>query len=135
MKVQHYTEVTPINVEEIEEATHGMTIRRVISTVDGATDFVMDVFEIEPGGHSALHTHPWEHQAFVISGTGVLVGDDGEAPFNVGDVIFIPSGEIHQFRNTGSVPVEFICLIPKAALTAYYLERTDTATENQNEAP
>ncbi len=130
MKVQHYAAVAPIPVEDIEQAAQGLTIRRVISAVDGATDFTMDVFEIRPGGYSALHAHPWEHQVFVIRGTGVLVGAEGETPFGAGDVIFVAPGEPHQFRNAGSDTIEFVCLIPKAALTAYHLERTQaTATE------
>jgi quercetin dioxygenase-like cupin family protein len=122
MKVQHYSDVSPIPVEEIEEATQGLTIRRVISAVDGATDFTMDIFEIRPDGHSAFHVHPWEHQVFVIHGEGVLVGAEDETPFGTGDVIFIAPNEPHQFRNTGNDTIEFVCLVPQAALTAYYLD-------------
>lgn len=131
MKVQHYTAVAPIPVEEIEQATQGLTIRRVISAVDGATDFTMDIFEIRPGGHSAFHAHPWEHEVFVICGDGVLVGAGDETPFGAGDVIFIPSNEPHQFRNAGDDPIEFVCLIPQAALTAYYLDRTKASANDQ----
>ncbi|MGH3111082.1 MAG: cupin domain-containing protein [Gaiellaceae bacterium] len=123
MKVEHYREVEPLPVEGIEEATAGLTIRRLISEVDGATEFTMDVFEIEPDGHSAFHDHPWEHQIFVLSGEGTLVGSEGPIPFKQGDVIFIAPDEPHQFVNDGEVLVEFVCLIPKAALTAYYIGR------------
>jgi quercetin dioxygenase-like cupin family protein len=123
MKVQHYREVDPLSVEGIEEATQGLTIRRVISDVDGATEFTMDVFEIEPGGHSAFHVHDWEHQIFVLGGQGTLVGSDASVPFAPGDVIYIAPGEPHQIVNDGDTLVEFVCLIPKAALTAYYLAR------------
>jgi quercetin dioxygenase-like cupin family protein len=122
MKVQHYRAARPIRVEEIERTSGGVVYRRVISEVDGAANFTMDIFEIAPGGHSGFHVHPWEHEVFVIRGRGVVVGPDGEAPFGEGDVIFIPPDEPHQFRNAGDIPVEFICLIPQAALTAYYLE-------------
>lgn len=124
MKVQHYSAVAPIPVEEIEEATQGLTIRRVISAVDGATDFTMEIFEIGPGGYSAHHAHPWEHQVFVIKGNGVVAGRQDETPFDAGDVIFIPPNEPHQFRNTGDETVEFVCLVPQAALTAYYMDST-----------
>lgn len=123
MKVQHYQAVAPIRVEDIERAAQGVTIRRVISEVDGATNFTMDVFEIQSGGHSSFHTHPWEHEVFVIGGQGTVVGPQGETPFREGDVIFIAPEEPHQFANPGSAPVEFVCLIPRAALTAYYMER------------
>lgn len=123
MKVQHYKMVTPISVEAIERAAEGVTMRRVISEVDGATNFTMDIFEIQTGGHSGFHTHPWEHEVFVIRGQGVVAGAEGETPFKEGNVIFVAPEEPHQFRNSGSSPVEFVCLIPRAALTAYYLER------------
>jgi quercetin dioxygenase-like cupin family protein len=123
MKVEHYRDIEPLPVEGIEEATEGLTIRRVISEVDGATEFTMDVFEIEPGGHSAVHEHDWEHQIFVLSGEGTLVGVDGPVPFKQGDVIYIAPGEPHQIVNDGDALVEFVCLIPKAALTAYYIGR------------
>lgn len=128
MKVQHYTAVTPIRVEEIERASEGVTMRRVISAVDGAAEFTMDVFEIQPAGHSACHAHPWEHQVFVIRGRGALAGAEGETPFREGDVVFVPPEEPHQFRNTGDAAVEFICLVPKAALTAYYIEHIRPCT-------
>lgn len=123
MKVEHYRNVEPLSVEGIEEATDGLTIRRVISEVDGATEFTMDVFEIEPGGHSAFHEHDWEHQIFVLSGEGTLIGSEGPLAFKPGDVIFIAPGEPHQIVNDGDALVEFVCLIPKAALTALYMSR------------
>jgi quercetin dioxygenase-like cupin family protein len=95
----------------------------VISDVDGATEFTMDVFEIDQGGHSAFHEHDWEHQIFVLNGQGTLVGSDRPVPFKQGDVIFIAPGEPHQIVNEGEALVEFVCLNPKAALTAYYIGR------------
>lgn len=126
MKVRHYREIQPIDVEKIERTAEGLTMRRVLSEIEGAVNFVMDVFEIKLGGHSSYHSHPWEHEVFVIRGAGTLVGAEEDLPFKEGDVIFIPPDEPHQFKNTGAEPVEFVCLIPKAALTSYYLERIST---------
>ncbi|MGH8916376.1 MAG: cupin domain-containing protein [Acidimicrobiia bacterium] len=126
MKVHHYREVAPLSVSRIEETTQGMTIRRVISEVDGATDFVMDVFEFEPGGRSELHSHPWEHQIFVVSGTGEIRGGGEVVRFGPGEVIFIGPDDEHQFLITGTDPVVFVCAVPKGALTAYYLDRGES---------
>jgi quercetin dioxygenase-like cupin family protein len=125
MKVHHYLDVTPLPVAGIEETTQGLTIRRVISEVDGAGDFMMDVFEIEPGGHSELHVHPWEHQIFVVAGKGEVLGGNQSFAFGPGDVIFTAPDDEHQFRSSGADPVVFVCAVPKAALTAYYLEQAD----------
>ncbi len=131
MKVQHYSQVAPIPVEEIEQATQGLTIRRVISAVDGATNFTMDIFEIGPGCHSEFHVHPWEHEVFVIRGEGVLGGEGSETPFGPGDVIFISPNEPHQFRNMGNNTIEFVCLVPQAALTAYYMDSPKASDDEQ----
>jgi quercetin dioxygenase-like cupin family protein len=121
MKIQHYTAFEPIDASEIEKAFEGVTMRRVISEVDGAENFTMDVFEIAPGGHTAYHSHPWEHENFVISGHGVCRDAEGDRPFREGDVLYIAPNEFHQVRNTGATPLLMVCVIPKAALTAYYL--------------
>lgn len=126
MKVQNYRDIIPLSVFGIEETTQGLTIRRLIGEIDGAGDFMLDVFEIEPGGYSELHRHPWDHQVFVVSGSGELRGGGESTRFGEGDVVFVPPDEEHQFLNPGAEPVLFVCSIPKAAMTAYYLDQSDS---------
>lgn len=110
MKVAHYREIAPDPVGE--EGASGITVRRVISEKDGAHNFSMRVFEVEPGGYSPYHDHPWEHEVFILEGSGSLVQGREEVPFSKGDVIFIPPGEAHQMKNSSEETLEFICLIP-----------------------
>ena len=42
---------------------------------------------IEPGKTSSHHIHPWEHEVYILEGSGVLVCDGKEYP-----VIFRPAG-------------------------------------------
>jgi len=110
MKITHYREIPPDPVGE--EGAAGLTVRWVISNKDGAPNFSMRVFEVEPGGHSPHHKHPWEHEVFILEGSGSLVQGEKEFPFSKGDVIFIPPGEEHQLKNPSRETLEFICLIP-----------------------
>jgi len=110
MKVVHYREISPDPVGE--EGASGITVRWAISEKDGAKNFSMRVFEVEPGGYSPYHNHPWEHEVFVLEGRGCLVQGGKEIPFSKGDVIFIPPGQGHQMKNSFKERVEFICLIP-----------------------
>jgi quercetin dioxygenase-like cupin family protein len=110
MKVRNYREIAPDPVGE--EGASGITVRWVITERDGASNFSMRVFEVEPGGYSPYHEHPWEHEVFILEGQGNLVQGNNEFPFSKGDVIFIPPDEEHQLRNTSKEPLEFICLIP-----------------------
>ena len=89
----------------------GLTIRWVINASQGATNFAMRVFELEPGKESPFHKHENEHEAFVLEGDGELETSDGKAELKTGSVIFIQAQESHRFRNTGKDVMRFIDVI------------------------
>ena len=90
-------------------------IRWLISRQDGAENFSMRIFEIEPGGHTPLHTHPHEHEIFVVEGRGTFVFEGTENEFEKDYVIFVPGGKEHRFKNTGDSLLRLLCLIPASA--------------------
>jgi quercetin dioxygenase-like cupin family protein len=108
MKVANYRQV---EAEEAAEAV-GVTVRVVIGEEDGAPNFVMRVFDVEPGAATPLHTHYWEHEVFVLGGRGRVHGGGEEGPLGEGDIVFIPPMEEHRFVNEGDEPLRFICVIP-----------------------
>lgn len=110
MFVKSFREVPAQAVEE--EGACGAQVRWVIGENVGAPNFHMRVFTLAPGGSTPLHEHPWEHEAFILKGQGVVVGSVEEKPFGPEDVIYVERGERHQFRNTGPEDVELICVIP-----------------------
>jgi quercetin dioxygenase-like cupin family protein len=101
-------EARPVTMEGSKDCM----VRWLIGKEDGAENFAMRQFVVEPGGYTPRHSHPYEHEIFVLEGTGVAVEGDRAHAVKAGDVIFVPSEEIHQFRNTGSAPLKFLCLIP-----------------------
>jgi quercetin dioxygenase-like cupin family protein len=94
------------------EGAAGAKMRMLVGPLDGALNFHMRHFEVEPGGHTPHHKHDYEHEIVVLRGSGVALSEQGERPCRTGDVIFVPANEMHQFRNTSDAPLEFICLIP-----------------------
>ena len=86
--------------------------RLLISPADGETAFAMRRFTIGPGGHTPYHAHPWEHQVFVLAGTGEVRSPDGATSVEAGDYAFVPAMDEHQFANTGRGTFEFICVVP-----------------------
>lgn len=110
MIIQHYKTVEGIIPPE--QGVKGVKMRKVIAEKEGAKNFVMRVFEVAPGGNTPLHKHVWEHEVFILSGSGIVVGSSGQHEVKSGDVVFVPGGEEHQFKNTGDKNWEFICLIP-----------------------
>jgi quercetin dioxygenase-like cupin family protein len=87
-------------------------MRMLVGPADGAKNFHMRQFEVEPGGFTPHHQHDYEHEIVILSGQGVAKSEDGERAFKAGDVIWVPPNEMHQFRNTGAEALKFICLIP-----------------------
>ncbi|RKY94098.1 MAG: cupin [Candidatus Hydrothermota bacterium] len=87
-------------------------IRWLISKKEGAPNFAMRLFEVEPGGYTPFHEHPWEHEVFVLEGKGKLVLEKEEIPFEKEYFIFVPPDEKHQFKNTGDSILRFLCIIP-----------------------
>jgi quercetin dioxygenase-like cupin family protein len=111
MKVSNYRDTQLQKVEE--EGAQGVAVRWVISKDDGAQNFFMRVFDVQPGGHTPYHRHPWEHEVFILDGRAEVVAENGRHAARAGDVVFILPEEYHQFRNETDEPLRFICLIPK----------------------
>jgi quercetin dioxygenase-like cupin family protein len=111
MKVCSFTSVAANDVEM--EGAHRVRMRLLIGECDGAPNFVMRQFEVAPGGYTPKHEHNYEHQVFVLDGTGVVLDGEKERPLKAGDCVFVAANELHQFRNTGYQPLRFLCLIPR----------------------
>jgi quercetin dioxygenase-like cupin family protein len=105
----------PLSSSQAKEAEGGASktrVRWLITEEIGAYNFAMRLFEMAPDGSSPLHTHPWEHEVFILNGEGNLFDDKKALPFKAGDVVFVLPDERHQFKNTGKKPLKFLCLIP-----------------------
>jgi quercetin dioxygenase-like cupin family protein len=87
--------------------------RVVIGEEDGAPNYIMRVFDLEPGGSTAFHTHESEHEIYVLSGKGVAVRENGETPIAKDSVVFVPPSEKHCFKNNSNELLRVICVIPK----------------------
>ncbi len=97
------------------EGSLGCRVRWLIGEGEKAPNFAMREFEVDPGGHTPRHVHDYEHEVFVLAGQGVVVDGEKERPLAAGDVVFVAPNDVHQFRNTGSQPLRFLCLIPNSA--------------------
>ena len=85
-----------------------------ISKENGAPTFSFRVFTIEPGGHTPFHTHPFEHENYIIEGQGAILIGDREHQIKKGDFVLVLPGEKHPYRNTSaSQAMVMICAVPK----------------------
>jgi len=109
MKVSSYLDIEP------SQELPGVAKRDVIAASDGAPNFCMRVFEVEPGSSTPAHSHDWEHEVFVLSGRGIVKGEQGDTPIARDSVIFVPPDEHHCFTNNGNEILRFICVVPLAS--------------------
>jgi quercetin dioxygenase-like cupin family protein len=114
MKIEKTANISESPVET--DGAKDVTIRWLISKEDGAKNFAMRMFEVQPGGCTPLHRHPHEHEVFVVDGQAAVVCEGREYALEREHVVFVPPNEQHQFRNTGSTMVRFLCLIPMDAV-------------------
>ncbi|MCD6142666.1 cupin domain-containing protein [Candidatus Acetothermia bacterium] len=87
--------------------------RVLIGPAQGARNYVMRLFTLGKGGMTPYHTHPWEHEVFIVQGKCLIKSGMEEIPVAAGDFAFVPPNEAHQFVNAGDEPLEFICVVPK----------------------
>jgi quercetin dioxygenase-like cupin family protein len=109
-KAIHYTDV-PAQV--FGDEAPGVTIRWVIDEKsDGAPNYALRMIEVQAGGHTPKHTHPYEHENFVVEGQGRVLLEDQWHAVGPGSVVFVPAGALHCYENMGEAPFRFLCGIP-----------------------
>jgi quercetin dioxygenase-like cupin family protein len=109
MKIFNYATV---EAKKAECCPSNVKVRWLITKEMGAENFAMRLFELGPCANTPLHSHPWEHEVFILEGEGVVFDGEKATPFKADDAVFVPPDERHQFRNTGEKSLRFLCLIP-----------------------
>jgi quercetin dioxygenase-like cupin family protein len=112
MIVKKYHEVE--KVEVTEDDAQSVSIRWLIGKDSPAPNFYLRHFEIEPGGHTPYHTHPWEHEVYVLEGNAQINTKNESISLEAGSFALVMPGEEHQFENTGNTTFKFLCAIPAA---------------------
>ncbi len=110
MLIRHSDAVEP-RAMEIDGAK-GVSLRVLVGSADGAPTFAMRHFTVASGGHTPRHSHNYEHEVFILQGSGRLEQDGKGQALKSGDALFVPPNATHQFINTGAVPLKFLCLVP-----------------------
>ncbi len=111
MKIARAEEVPAVDVEL--DGAQSVKMRMLVGPDDQAPNFYMRQFTVEPGGHTPKHEHTWEHECYILSGSGTVLTPEGPKPVQAGDCLLVGPDEEHQFQNTGSEPLNFLCLVPK----------------------
>ena len=95
-----------------------MAVRWLVSQLSETPNFALRLYEMEPGAATTAQSHYWEHEVFVLSGRGVVVGEESENPLTKGDVVYVPPAERHRFVNGGDEVLRFLMVLPIAQATS-----------------
>ncbi len=102
------TPLTPVEMPGVQGARMAVMVGRA----DGAPNFALRQFRVEAGGHTPRHSHDYEHEVFIVAGSGTILLEGKERPIRAGDVIYVPANEEHQFQAGAPEGLRFLCLVP-----------------------
>jgi len=111
MIVSHIRDVMGEKIENPK--VKGVLKKVLVSPKEGWEGYVMRVFELDAGGYSPKHTHPWPHINYILKGKGILHLDGKDYDIEEGSFAYIPGNKIHTFSNTGEEKLSFICIVPE----------------------
>ncbi len=94
------------------ERTKGVWIQWLIREEQGAENYALRLFTLEPGGVIPRHQHPWEHEIFILEGVGVIGAGNKEVRVKPGNFLYIEPDIPHWYRNEGEENLKFLCIIP-----------------------
>jgi len=92
----------------------GATMAVMVGRGDDAPNFALRSIEVTPGGNTPEHSHDYEHEVYVVSGSGKVLLEGELHEIKEGDVVFVPANEEHQFvvdEGSGE-SLRFLCVVP-----------------------
>jgi quercetin dioxygenase-like cupin family protein len=87
----------------------------ILGSQDGVPTVVSLYHDHQPGETSTHHTHPWEHQAYITRGEGIIFVDGEKFPIKEGDFVLVPPNADHYFENTGTSVLSRVTFNPLAS--------------------
>ena len=97
--------------------------------------FFMAEVSVPPGGGPRPHIHQREEETFYLQ-QGTLTIQVGEKTLQAspGDLVYLPRGIVHCFKNTGNVAAKFLLVVTPAGLEKFFEEAFRPA-EDRSAAP
>lgn len=89
----------------------GVTVRRFITRRDGARNFELRYFELQPGAHSNLEHHIHDHGVLILRGRGSVRLGDAVHAIAEGDVVYVLPDEVHEFVAAADSVLGFLCVV------------------------
>ncbi len=96
----------------VKATTKGADGKVLIGKADGARNFIIRYFRVEPGGWSALERHPHDHGVVILHGRARIRLGGQVVEVGPRDAVYISPDEEHQLHTLGDEPLGFLCIVP-----------------------
>jgi quercetin dioxygenase-like cupin family protein len=106
-----WNHIVPADYKPTDDTWAGVSRRVFVGETGESPKFHLRYFEVEPGGYTTLEQHMHEHVVTVMRGTGTAVVGCKEFEMSFGDVLYVSPDDPHQFKNEGSEPFGFLCIV------------------------
>jgi len=83
-------------------APYSRTIKVLFAPDKGGVELTFSFALLDPGGQTDRHSHDRPELIYVVSGRGVVIGEDHSFDLQGDVVLWVRAGEGHQIRNTGA---------------------------------
>lgn len=77
---------------------------------------------MEPGRGPSLHRHAYPEVFILRDGEATLTVDGAEYVARGGQIVIVPAGAAHAFKNTGSVTLEAMTIHPVPEMETEWIE-------------
>jgi mannose-6-phosphate isomerase-like protein (cupin superfamily) len=117
-----------------KQAVQNIYFRRVVATGKYSQIVIMSIKPNEDIGEE-VHANS-DQTLYLVSGSGKSVIEGEEAPYNSGDLVFVPAGTKHNFVNTDGSDLKIITVYAPAhhAENTMHMTKAD-AQADQNDQP
>lgn len=115
MYIKHKSEV-------VKKHHTGIVSHILLSKSDiDSSNLLLTWVEVEPGYSQQLHHHESEQAYIIIQGEGTMTVGSEDKVVSHGDVVYIPSNEMHGLKNTGkSLLVYISASTPSFDISKFY---------------
>ena len=107
--------IVPLQGREVFTAGDGTHLREILDpTLAPGMRYSIAHAWVNPGEASQPHLLLSSEVYFILEGAGVMHVAGEEAEVSAGDTIYVPPGARQFIRNTGDVPLVFLCMVDPA---------------------
>lgn len=90
----------------------GVSAKVLVGPSEGAPNYRLRYFRVEPGGNTSLDQHAHDHGVLILHGRATVRLGEQQVVAGPRDVVYVPGNEVHQFSTLGDEPLGFLCVIP-----------------------